>query len=41
MVLVFNNGSFTNVEIGDWIGNYPLAVGVSLPQWYVICVCVA
>lgn len=25
-ILVFNNGTFTNVEIGDWIDNYPRAV---------------
>ena len=26
MILVFNNGSFTNLEIEDWIGNFPLSV---------------
>lgn len=26
MILVFNNGSFTNQEIEDWIGNFPLSV---------------
>lgn len=25
MILVFNNGSFTNLEIEDWIGNFPLS----------------
>ncbi|DBB11689.1 TPA: hypothetical protein ACH3X3_007070 [Trebouxia sp. C0006] len=25
MILVFNNGSFTNQEIEDWIGNFPLS----------------
>lgn len=33
MILVFNNGSFTNVEIEDWIGNYPLSVSPLTPDW--------
>lgn len=26
MILVFNNGTFTNNDIEDWIGNFPLLV---------------
>ena len=33
-ILVFNNRTFTYLEIGDWIGNYPLAVSQLMPIPY-------
>lgn len=38
MILVFNNGTFTNLEIEDWIGNFPLSV-CSVQTFVIPCLC--